>query len=517
MNTAVAKHTMKRCIQTLKDEQRRQYHLTHDCFTGRPLTEWQLSRQHEETTDAVTQKRQQDLACLNRILYPTPTLGSVFGESLTTLKQQPETPEPNLSAPFTRPSEDLVNRAIHWFDQYRTVGLSALLPDQAQQLTERNIAIIKRAFAPDTVLIQNACLLSAFWIRSPLDWKAAGKTSLLEHLFVQYKTPAFLQGCWSEAANEDSVRWLLCYLMYAQGGSLKALTQHFGWTPLSKKLWHQLFLCPAKLNPLQAVLYAEFKRLGGWDEDFSCLMANEAYVIDLLEPVSEAGRDFWYDTCRWTIKHQFELTAEENQKVLRWARHQLTEFTRQGDTYRLQGRSKAKILDSIAAYEREQRDIQRARARLAERARQVSMAREAERERLREEYLEEQAMREALLARQRGDYDYDEPIDVSWRNRGWDWMTNANGKKWHFAELTTSQQLNDEGEAMEHCVGGYSLSCLDGTSAIFSLRVNGSRKVTIEIDPLCKHLIQVQGKFNAEPDSSIQAMLTAWMKRVVTR
>lgn len=313
------------------------------------------------------------------------------------------------------------------------------------------------------------------------------------------------------------MRWLLCFILYAQGGSLKALANHFGWKTASHKLWHQLYLCPAGMTPLHAVLYAEFKRLGGWDEDFACLMANESYVIDLLEPTSGEGREFWYDTCRWTINLQFELSVDENREVLRWARHQLTEQARNNLSYRLQGRSKVKVLESIAAYELEQRQIRQARARMAARARQVSMAREEERTRLREEDRQERAIRDALLARENGDYDYDEPIDAVWKSRGWDWATMAHGKKWRFTELTTSQALHDEGESMEHCVGGYSLSCLDGYAAIFSLRCEGFRKVTIEIDPVSKQLTQVQGKYNAEAVASVMSVIDVWIKRVVKR
>lgn len=515
MNTAAAKQTIKQHFQALKDEQLQQYHLTHDCFTGRPFPAHQLPRVPEHVVDVVVQKRQRDLDSLNKVLCPTPTLGSVLGESLAALRLKPEATESTDVIPLEKPSEDLLNRATNWFDKYQAEGLESLLPEQSRQLTEANIALIKRVFSHNTLLIQNVCMLSAFWIRNPLDWDAKGDTDLLEHLFVHYDTPAFLKTCWSNAANEENMRWLLCFILYAQGGSLKALANHFDWKTASNKLWHQLYLCPADMTPLHAVLYAEFKRLGGWNEDFACLMANESYVIDLLQPTSGEGREFWYDTCRWTINLQFELSVDENREVLRWARHQLTEHARNNKSYRLQGRSKAKVLESIAAYELEQRQIRQARARMAARARQVSMAREEERARLREEDRQERAIRDALLARQNGDYDYDEPIDAVWKSHGWDWTTMAHGKKWRFAELTTSQALHDEGESMEHCVGGYSLSCLDGYAAIFSLRCEGYRKVTIEIDPVSKKLTQVQGKYNAEAVASVMSVIDVWIKRVV--
>lgn len=464
----------------------------------------------------VADKQRRDLDCLNAVLYPAPTLANVLGDSLAALQTKPAVAVTE-SLPLAKPSADLVNRAKCWFDQYYAEGLVNLLPQQSAQLTAANIAVLKQAFAHNTLLLRNVCMLSAFWIRSPQDWQA-GQGGLLEHLFVRYQVPAFLKPCWSQAVDENSVRWLLCYLMYAQGGSLKTLAQRFGWSPLSKKLWHQLFNCPAHLSPLHAVLYAEFKRLGGWDEDFACLLANKSYAIDLLEPATTDGRDFWYDTCRWTISHQFELSAIEHCKILWWARHQYTEHTRRGERYRLQGRSKAKVLADFSVYEQAQEQIRLARARMAERARQVSMARDAERQRLREEAREQQAMREALLAqRHEDDYADDVPIDVSWNNHCWNWSTTAHGTHWKIVELTSSAELYDEGQAMEHCVGGYSRDCVDGHSAIFSLRSDGNRAVTIEVDPLCKQLVQVQGRFNAEPKRAEMWVVNAWLDRVVGR
>ena len=517
MNTTAAKQTIKQCFQTLTDEQLQQYHLNHDYFTGRPLATPQSPRSYEETVDAATQKKQRNLSRLNEVLYPAPTLGCVLGDVLAGLKLTPEVAEPAESMSLEKPSEDLVNRAKNWFDKYQADGLESVLPAQSAQLSDANLAVIKRAFSRDTVLIQNACMLSPFWVRSPLDWDEKSGINMLEHLFVQYEVPAFLKACWSNVADEESVHWLLCFVMYAQGGSLKALAKHFGWTPVSNKLWHQLFICPADTLPLHAVLYAEYKRLGGWDQDFACLMANEAYVIDLLEPISEEGRDFWYDTCRWTISKQFELSTEDNSKVLWWARHQLTEHARQGETYRLQGRSQAKVLESIADYEREQFLIQQARARMAERARQVSMARNEESERLRREYLEEEAARRAGQAYHYDDYYDYETVDLSWKGKGWNWETTAHGKKWRFIELTASQALRDEGDAMQHCVGSYSMTCFDGHAAIFSLRDDAGRKATIEVDPLSGFLMQVQGSCNAEPPKSVMSVVNVWVERIVKR
>ena len=515
MNTAAAKQTIKQCFQTLTDEQLHQYHLTHDYFSGRPLSKSQMSSGREEVIDMAAQKRQRNLDSLNELLYPTPTLGSVLGDSLAALKLTPEVSRIVVNASLKKPSEDLVNRAKNWFTQYQNEGLSALLPAQAEQLSEANVAIVKRGFSRNTVLIQNVCMLSPFWIRSPQDWDAQSGNSLLEHLFVQYEAPAFLKACWSRVSDDENVQWLLCYLLFVQGGSLKALASFFDWKVASNKLWHQLFSCPASMLPQDAVLYVEFKRLGGWDQDFATMMENGAYVINLLEPISEEGWDFWYDTCRWIISKQFDLSTDDLAKVLWWARHQLSEFAREGESYRLQGRSLPKVLESIAEYESEQRMIQQARARMAARARQVSMARNEERDRLREEDRIRNEARQLLLANQYNDYDDYEPINVSWSSHHWDWSMTAHGKDWCFTELTNTQSLYAEGEAMYHCVGGYSMVCVDGEAAIFSLRCNGSRIATIEVCPHDRSLSQVQGKYNEEPAKQAMVVVNAWLRRVV--
>jgi hypothetical protein len=63
MNSEVAKQTIKKCFQTLADEQLQQYHLTHDYFTGRRLNANQLPRMSESDVDAAIQKKQRNLSC----------------------------------------------------------------------------------------------------------------------------------------------------------------------------------------------------------------------------------------------------------------------------------------------------------------------------------------------------------------------------------------------------------------------------------------------------------------------
>lgn len=52
---------------------------------------------------------------------------------------------------------------------------------------------------------------------------------------------------------------------------------------------------------------------------------------------------------------------------------------------------------------------------------------------------------------------------------------------WEAVELASAADLSEEGAQMHHCVSSYSATCRAGTSRIFSVRLNGERKCTLEI------------------------------------
>lgn len=67
-------------------------------------------------------------------------------------------------------------------------------------------------------------------------------------------------------------------------------------------------------------------------------------------------------------------------------------------------------------------------------------------------------------------------------------------------KLTTESQLEAEGEAMQHCVGGYCEHVQSGRSVIYSLRdPHGHPHSTIEYDPRVRRIVQIQGKQNEDP------------------
>jgi hypothetical protein len=76
---------------------------------------------------------------------------------------------------------------------------------------------------------------------------------------------------------------------------------------------------------------------------------------------------------------------------------------------------------------------------------------------------------------------------------------------WTVQELETPEQLNVEGDVMQHCVGSYYNEVKNGNTVIYSVRdPRGRPHVTIEFDPELKFVKQIQGKQNESPAPKYQ-------------
>ena len=68
---------------------------------------------------------------------------------------------------------------------------------------------------------------------------------------------------------------------------------------------------------------------------------------------------------------------------------------------------------------------------------------------------------------------------------------------------------------MGHCVAGYDEKCIGGISAIVSVRLNGMRVLTAELNRRSKAVVQVKGRFNREPTEAESAVVAQWQQEVV--
>lgn len=356
------------------------------------------------------------------------------------------------------------------------------LAEHLKRVTEYNyddpelIETIQEVLRPDAraivqqhlpKLAEELCLFAPFWNRSPLTWNPEQGCSLLEHLFVVYPVPPFLIQTIQESIPSRNYKWLCWLILLGRSIPLKSAARLFEWN-IPGKLPHYLAQTPNSLRtPTEGIVYAEILRLGGTERDFRRIIADGSYTIDLTNPdISESERQFWQETVYWLIAHREELTNVDSQRILAWARHcHSEERVGRRDTFRWSGRTVRAAREQAEAYEEEQY---------------------------------------AWLTWGHQQY--------HWEPHGWNW---SEADDWSITELTSSKHLADEGIALRHCVGSYGWRCHVGTSAIFSVRYRGQRRVTVEICPQTKALKQIHGLHNRNPTSAENDVVSRWQQTII--
>lgn len=89
-----------------------------------------------------------------------------------------------------------------------------------------------------------------------------------------------------------------------------------------------------------------------------------------------------------------------------------------------------------------------------------------------------------------------------------------NFKIWTIRELHTQQSLIVEGKKLRHCVASYVDSCAKGRSSIWSMELEQSsvleKRVTIEVNPNTRQIVQVRGKLNRLANPQELKILRRW-------
>jgi hypothetical protein len=345
--------------------------------------------------------------------------------------------------------------------------------DDAELVATLQAAI--RGSANRQIILANAprrartyCLFAPFWCRTPATWDPTRGGSLESHLFEQYPVPAFLNLRQDGRSVDD--KWFCWRILLGRGSSLKAAAEVFEWD-IPGRLPAFLSQVPPDLNPIEGCLYAEVQRLGGNETDFRRVLADPSFVFDITDrDRDDAEVDFWRESVCWIIRHREELSDRDGEMVLAWARHLYTEAQQgQRGPFRWKGRSLPAVLEQSRAYYQQ-------------------WAR--------------------FLPHLQG--------NLSWPAHGWDWEPEEEALLgWSVTELTTTAQLHEEGRAMYHCVGGYGGRCAQGFSAIVSVRYQGERRVTVEVEPRTGRIAQVRGCYNRRPDKEEVYVTAAWHAHIV--
>lgn len=298
-------------------------------------------------------------------------------------------------------------------------------------------------------------LFSPFWISSPATWNKKDAISLGEHTFGKYELPKVFNRIWEDKSHIP-IEYYYWYILLAQGGSIKRFTKHLK-RKLHKETIFQLFEITEEMPITNAFKYARVLSRGGSFRDYT-LFAN-AFMTDRFEQ----SNSFEIRCLDWMLKYGQEFSDQEYLLILNWARHEQSELARSNlKTFSWKGRKPERTLDRAINY---YQTI-------------VNTANE----------------------------------DLEWPKHDFDWEYTYDEDLWSFTELTTSEELREEGIKLIHCVASYDSFCAEGMSAIISLRKGGESKLTIEIEPYLKKVKQARGYSNRLPNEEEKTVLTAWIK-----
>jgi hypothetical protein len=363
-----------------------------------------------------------------------------------------------------RSEEPIETRLVDHVERITTC--SPWLAEHANAGLRELEAIAEHHFAGELVAVLALALFQPFWLRSPSSWRP-GAGSLVEHLLIAYPTPRFLHAAAHSIDTLDDLRWMAYLIVLGQGGSLRRLTE------LANRRWpeewavipHKLVACLGRVNeqlfPAPGLMTAEVLRLGGNEVECRRMASDPSFIFDPSENrLAPHELEFWRTTVGWLIRHRDELDDLQATQILGWARHLHTERRRMGEAFDWRGRTAASAWRETEAY---RQSLYQYRART-----------------------------------------------LSWQHHGFDWAGRVADLEWSICELTTSLKLEEESQAMSHCVRGYDLACFRGSAAIFSLRQDGRRRVTIELALPSKRVVQTKRACNQEPSALERSVIERW-------
>lgn len=329
-------------------------------------------------------------------------------------------------------------------------------------------------------------LFSPFWINSPADWKKETGKSIGEFVFAQYQLPAVFHKIW-EVKSNIPIDYYYWYILMAQGGSIKRFSRSAK-LKLHEATINKLYQVQEDMPIVNAFTFARVLSKGGDLRDYT--LFSNAYLTDYLVE----NDSFEIKSLEWMVKYGKEFSDQEYLLILNWAKHENSEFERTQHEYRMirgRRRLRPKIDEDI------QHDIEEDNHHVKPfswKGRKPNRTLE----RAINYYQSIVNSQEKFLSW--------EPNDFNWT------YTDENSVEWSFNELISSQELNDEGRKLLHCVGSYAFSCSEGMSAIISLKKNKESTLTIEIKLGLNKIIQVRGFSNRLPVQEEKTVLTAWIK-----
>jgi len=298
---------------------------------------------------------------------------------------------------------------------------------------------------------------SLLWRRDPNDWTPKGRSvlaqrdSLISHLFVLFPVPKFLYALFCSGTSRERK----LFLDVAQGRSLYKGVRKGSYLikTLTRKMCYYFLQQPPGTSLPLAIRASQVKVYGG-QKSLAKALCQRPFGKELGE-----GEEFKAEVIQWICNQgMMEPSAVSSLiDLLQHLREQNPEFSMKGRTYSA---------------------IQRRMEEWHEELRVVKVS--------------------------QGEFD---PSGFS----GFSYEKEE-GIIWTIHEILSGVELSKEGSTMRHCVYSYSNRIKKGEISIWSLRLMGARKATIEVNNKSRQLLQARGKANCAVTKEDQNVIARWAR-----
>jgi hypothetical protein len=320
------------------------------------------------------------------------------------------------------------------------------------------------------------------WVRPLEDWKPKGKAaptlmkSLLRHLVVKYPAPEFLYDAVLDERMEVHLWGAPLFAHLARGGSMNSAVSGVPGrlkfetprvlmpVPLTKKMCHVFLQATSEFNLITAVRRAQVLVHGG-----SRRLLDDLCQTQLGHSIGD-NEEFWSGVIQWFCQQPM-LAPSQVGPILDWLRNAYALAAAERKVFTMKGRTAVSVI----------REVERWHGELAK-------AKVSKNE----------------CYSTSGFMPFFEDKKIKLPGGG------HHMEPWAIVELLSSRELLEEGKSLNHCVYSYGHWIRSGRTSIWSLRVDGSRQLTIEVDRPNRRILQVRGQSNRRAVEAEMLYIQRW-------
>lgn len=304
------------------------------------------------------------------------------------------------------------------------------------------------------------------FIREIKDWKPKSHNSwnqfvsLVNHLFVKYEMPAFMNQAWFQ--QELYQKW---FLHLATGQNIR-IAEDF--PELTKKQAHYFCQAPKNYSILGAIRYGQVLSFDGNERLANSLLPTRICHLENF------CHEFWTSVIRWFIENPM-LDLEHVGPIIDWLNDQKYVAYPEGIKQPNLSMKKRDPEATLRAVEEWHFQLGRSKK------------------------------NGNLVWNPCGikDFEFREGHPDS-----------KSFKIWTIKELLSSKELQNEGRTMHHCASSYASSCNSGRSSIWSVelteREGTQKKATLEIHLSNRQIVQARGRYNEKIGQQVRNIVSRW-------